>query len=160
MKLLCDEAVLGNASDSAELMDYLQAYDTQYHIGSEGEPEWNLAILGHVPHLFSVGKSQENVSVYNFYQRNYQCGVSIQDMYTVHVLTLQEQLVHIGKLNTAAVHAVWSDLSLELLYLTNDDEERYSIQAHPSLLRNLTIQAADPPLGYAVYSSAIIRCPC
>lgn len=85
--------------------------------------------------------------------------MSIQDMYTVHVLTLQEQLVHIGKLNTAAVYAIWSDLSLELLYLTNDDEERYSIQAHPSLLRNLTIQAADPPLGYAVYSSAIVRCP-
>ena len=75
------------------------------------------------------------------------------------MLTLQDQLVYIGKLNSAAVHAVWSDLVLELLYLTNDDEERYGIQAHPSLLRNLTIQAADPPLGYAVYSSGIIRCP-
>lgn len=84
----------------------------------------------------------------------------MQDTYTVHLLTLQDQLVHVGKLNSAAVHAVWSDLSLELLYLTNDDEERYSIQAHPSLLRNLTIQAADSPLGYTVYSSGIIRCPC
>lgn len=62
MKLLCDEAVLGNVSDCAELVDYLQAYDTQYHIGSEGEPEWSHAILDHVPHLFSIGKSQENVS--------------------------------------------------------------------------------------------------
>lgn len=62
VKLLCDEAVLGNVSDCPELLDYLQAYDTQYHIGSEGEPEWNHAILSHVPHLFSVGKSQENVS--------------------------------------------------------------------------------------------------
>ena len=75
------------------------------------------------------------------------------------MLTLQDQVVHIGTLNPAAVQAVWSDLSLELLYLTNDDEERYSIQAHPSLLRNLTIQAADLPLGYTVYSSGIIRCP-
>ena len=78
----------------------------------------------------------------------------------MHMLTLQDQVVHIGKLNSAAVRAVWSDLALELLYLTNDDEERYGIQAHPSVLRNLIIQAADPPMGYAVYSSGIIRCPC
>ena len=83
----------------------------------------------------------------------------LQDTYTAHVLTLQDELVHIGQLNSAAVHAIWSDLSLELLYLTNDDEERYSIQAHPTILRNLMIQAADHPLGYAVYSSNIIRCP-
>ena len=84
---------------------------------------------------------------------------SLQDTYTARALSLQDQLVHVGKLNSAAVHAVWSNLALELLYLTNDDEERYSIQAHPSLLRNLTIQAADPPLGYAVHSSGIIRTP-
>ena len=41
----------------------------------------------------------------------------------------------------------------ELLYLTNDDEERYSIQAEERLLRNLTVQAADPPLGYFIFSS-------
>ena len=44
----------------------------------------------------------------------------------------------------------------ELLYLTNDDEERYSIQAEERILRNLTVQAADPPLGYFIYSSAPI----
>ena len=44
-------------------------------------------------------------------------------------------------------------LILELLYLTNDDEERYSIQAEERLLRNLTVQAADPPLGYFIFSS-------
>lgn len=37
--------------------------------------------------------------------------------------------------------------------MTNDDEERYSIQAHDFILRNLTIQSSDPPLGYAVYNS-------
>ena len=64
-----------------------------------------------------------------------------------------------GRLNREAVAAVWTDLAWELLYLTNDDEERYSIQAHPTLLRNLTIQAADPPLGYCVYSSGIVTIP-
>jgi hypothetical protein len=31
--------------------------------------------------------------------------------------------------------------------------ERYSIQAHKSMLRNLVIQAADSPLGYPVWTS-------
>ena len=30
---------------------------------------------------------------------------------------------------------------------------RYSIQAEERLLRNLTVQAADPPLGYFIFSS-------
>ena len=84
----------------------------------------------------------------------------LQNVYTAHVLTLQEEVVHIGQLNSRGVHAIWADLAFELLYLTNDDEERYSIQAHSVLLRNLTIQAADPPLGYSVYSSEIVRIPC
>lgn len=61
--------------------------------------------------------------------------------------------MYIGALNSEAVRGQWSSLAFELLYLTNDDEERYSIQAHPVLLRNVTMQAAEPPLGYAVYSS-------
>ena len=40
-------------------------------------------------------------------------------------------------------------------YLANDDEERYSIQAHKVLLRNLTVQAADPPLGYPIYNQLL-----
>lgn len=59
----------------------------------------------------------------------------------------------IGSLNSALVQSIWSSLCIELLYLTNDDEERYSIQAEPTILRNLTVQAANQPLGYPVYSS-------
>lgn len=83
----------------------------------------------------------------------------LQGVYTGRVLTLQEQLVQIGKLNAEAVRGQWANLSWELLYATNDDEERYSIQAHPVLLRNLTVQAADPPLGYPIYSSVPLHVP-
>lgn len=83
----------------------------------------------------------------------------MQGVYTGRVLTLQEQLVQIGKLNAEAVRGQWANLSWELLYATNDDEERYSIQAHPVLLRNLTVQAADPPLGYPIYSSVPLHVP-
>jgi hypothetical protein len=41
-----------------------------------------------------------------------------------------------------------------MLYFANDDDERYSIQAHPLLLRNMTVQAADPPLGYPLFVKA------
>ncbi len=53
----------------------------------------------------------------------------------------------------------WASLAIKLLYFTNDDEGWYSIQAHPTLLRNLTIQAADPPLGNPVYSSGAVSVP-
>ena len=76
------------------------------------------------------------------------------------MLTLQEQLVYVGQVCAEGVRGQWANLSWELLYATNDDEERYSIQAHPVLLRNLTVQAADPPLGYPIYSSAPLHLAC
>ena len=82
-----------------------------------------------------------------------------QGAYTSHILTKQEVLAPICRLNKEAVRGQWASLALELLYMTNDDEERYSIQAHPTLLRNLTIQAADNPLGYAIYSSGAVSIP-
>ncbi len=82
-----------------------------------------------------------------------------QNVYTARVLTLQDQVIHIGELNPVGVASVWADLSLELYFLTNDDEERYSIQAHTGILRNLTIQTADPPLGYSVYAAGLLNIP-
>jgi hypothetical protein len=58
----------------------------------------------------------------------------------------------VGKLNSEVVRGIWSSLNLELLYITNDDDERYSIQAHKTLLRNITVQASEPPLGYPSFS--------
>ena len=76
-----------------------------------------------------------------------------QNTYNSRTLTVQDIPVHIGSLNAEVVRGQWANLALELLYMTNDDEERYSIQAHPTILRNLTVQAADPPLGYPIFSS-------
>ncbi|KAH6570697.1 hypothetical protein BASA62_004207 [Batrachochytrium salamandrivorans] len=65
-----------------------------------------------------------------------------------------ECAVRLGIINGEAVRGIWSNLVFELLYLTNDDDERYSIQAHELLLRNLTVQAAPPPFGYPLWVSA------
>eukprot|EP00817_Percolomonadidae_sp_ATCC50343_P003722 CAMPEP_0117421170 /NCGR_PEP_ID=MMETSP0758-20121206/2332_1 /TAXON_ID=63605 /ORGANISM="Percolomonas cosmopolitus, Strain AE-1 (ATCC 50343)" /LENGTH=421 /DNA_ID=CAMNT_0005203167 /DNA_START=1574 /DNA_END=2839 /DNA_ORIENTATION=+ len=58
-----------------------------------------------------------------------------------------------GQLNGEAVRAIWSSFSQELLYFTNNDDERYSVQSHPLLLRNITIHAAEPPLGYPIFNT-------
>ncbi|XP_056401268.1 pecanex-like protein 4 [Hyla sarda] len=140
-KLMVDKASLGPVEDFKELLNYLEEYDNDWYIGLVSDSEWQQAILQEKSYLFSLGHDP-NMGVY-----------------TGRVLTLQEQLVQIGKLNSEAVRGQWANLSWELLYATNDDEERYSIQAHPVLLRNLTVQAADPPLGYPIYSSVPLHVP-
>ncbi|XP_049467465.1 pecanex-like protein 4 isoform X2 [Panthera uncia] len=135
LKLMIDKASLGPIEDFKELTNCLEEYETDWYIGLISDEKWKEAVVQEKPYLFSLG-----------YDSN-------MGVYTGRVLSLQELLVQVGKLNAEAVRGQWANLSWELLYATNDDEERYSIQAHPLLLRNLTVQAADPPLGYPVYSS-------
>lgn len=106
-----------------------------------------------------LSSSSCTVCTKSVYIVSFGCACS-QGTYTGRVLSLQEQLVQVGRLNGEGVRGQWANLSWELLYATNDDEERYSIQAHPFMLRNLTVQAADPPLGYPIYSSAPLHFPC
>ncbi|XP_007657724.2 pecanex-like protein 4 [Ornithorhynchus anatinus] len=140
-KLMLDKASLGPVEDFRELAGYLEEYERAWYIGLVSDREWQQAISQEKPFLFALGHDP-NMGVY-----------------TGRVLTLQELLVPVGKLNGEAVRGQWANLSWELLYATNDDDERYSIQAHPVLLRNLTVQAADPPLGYPIYSSTPLHLP-
>ncbi|NXQ23730.1 PCX4 protein, partial [Alaudala cheleensis] len=140
-KLMLDKASLGPVENFRELVNYLEEYESDWYIGLVSDLEWQQAVLQEKPYLFSLGHDPS------------------MGIYTGRVLTLQELLVQVGKLNAEAVRGQWANLSWELLYATNDDEERYSIQAHPALLRNLTVQAADPPLGYPVYSSQLLQLP-
>ncbi|NXT70317.1 PCX4 protein, partial [Chaetops frenatus] len=140
-KLMLDKASLGPVENFKELVNYLEEYESDWYIGLVSDLEWQQAVLQEKPYLFSLGHDPS------------------MGIYTGRVLTLQELLVQVGKLNAEAIRGQWANLSWELLYATNDDEERYSIQAHPALLRNLTVQAADPPLGYPVYSSQLLQLP-
>ncbi|XP_054826723.1 pecanex-like protein 4 [Eublepharis macularius] len=141
VKLMVDKASLGPVENFKELLHCLEEYENDWFIGLVSEKEWQQAVLREKSYLFSLGHDA-NMGVY-----------------TSRVLTLQEFPVPVGKLCGEAVRGQWANLSWELLYATNDDEERFSIQAHPILLRNLTIQAADPPLGYPVYSSEPLHVP-
>ncbi len=74
-------------------------------------------------------------------------------------LSLQKIKSPIVKLNSEVVKSIWSSTNLELLFMTNDDDERYSIQANHLTLRNITIQSSEPPLGYCIYNSDNITIP-
>ena len=54
----------------------------------------------------------------------------------------------VGRRNEECVRYQWASLQLVLLYLSNDDGG--GIQVSPTLLRNLSVQAADP-LRYPQY---------
>jgi hypothetical protein len=49
-------------------------------------------------------------------------------------------------LDATTVTSFWSGIDIELRFFANADEERYSIQAHPTLLRNLLSQAKEYPV--------------
>ncbi|XP_052007055.1 pecanex-like protein 4 [Xyrauchen texanus] len=142
VKLLVDQASLGPVESLDELYTTLQDYHDNWFIGLVTDHSWQDNVIQEKPFLFSLGHDLT------------------MGTYTSRVLSLQENLVQVGVLNEEGVRGQWANLSWELLYATNDDEERYSIQAHPVMLRNLTIQAADPPLGYPIYSSLPIHLGC
>uniref|UniRef100_A0A0B6ZWM3 Pecanex-like protein n=1 Tax=Arion vulgaris TaxID=1028688 RepID=A0A0B6ZWM3_9EUPU len=138
---MLDHTLLGDISNDDELEATLKSYDEDWYIGKETDIEWAVAVKENRGNLFSVGQNMA------------------QGTYTSRSLTLQDVIVHMGSINSESVIGQWSNLNMELLYMTNDDEERYSIQAQPALLRNLTVQAADPPLGYPIYSSPPMSVP-
>lgn len=137
-KLAIDTVIISEAETERELARILESYDSRWFIGVEGSHQWNRCVHNEVPYMFSIAHD------------------STTDAYTSHLLSLiLDEPVYVGTLSGSTVDSIWTTLSLELLFMTNDDDERYSIQAHPWLLRNLTIQTADPPLGYPLYIDQI-----
>jgi hypothetical protein len=61
--------------------------------------------------------------------------------------------MRVGKLNGEGLRAIWSNQTLELLYLNSDDDERCSIQANEMLLRNLCVSTAPSPFGYPIWQA-------
>ena len=147
-----DQIVINGSTniDLDELEDTLAEIDEEWYLGIEDSDEWSEAIRTQVPNLFSVIVTDQSGQP--------ALNQSRRQVYRSHMLRLQECSVKVGRLNSEVVRSLWASLSWELLYLTNDDDERYSIQADERLLRNLTVEVADPPLGYAAYASNPTRC--
>ena len=57
------------------------------------------------------------------------------------------------QLRREVVRAIWANFNMELTYYTNNNNERFSIQAEKDILRNLLVHLAEIPIGYPVYAS-------
>jgi hypothetical protein len=125
--------VVAMAEDAADMEDSeleaeLRKLDDEWHLGRECSPSWQAAMKQKRPNLMALRK-HESTSAYQ-----------------VLILRLKEDKVQVGDLRPEVVQSIWAAASLELRYFTNDDDERYSIQAHPTLLRNMIVQTAEYPI--------------
>jgi len=135
LKLSIDDLLIGGfAEDGDGWLDRVEKAQKNMFIGSEGT-SWVDAIERKKEVLFALRRGVDGDSI------------------NAKTATWTDNEVMVGSLLGSAVEGQWASLLFELVYLTNDDEERYSIQSHPPLLRNLTVQAAEPPLGYAPFSA-------
>ncbi len=62
VKLLYDEASLGEMDSHTELAEALGEFDSDCFIAPQTEGGWEEAVLTQVPRLFSIARDQENVS--------------------------------------------------------------------------------------------------
>ncbi|XP_072819262.1 pecanex-like protein 4 isoform X2 [Vicugna pacos] len=85
LKLMIDKASLGPVEDFKELTNCLEEYESDWYIGLVSDEKWKEAVLQEKPYLFSLGYDPH------------------MGVYTGRVLTLQELLIQIGKLNAEAV---------------------------------------------------------
>ena len=82
-----------------------------------------------------------------------------KDQYFIHQLkygSSKESKFSLFQFRREVVRGIWANLNMELLYYTNANDERFSIQAEKDILRNLLVHLAESPLGYPVYSSGAI----
>ena len=64
--------------------------------------------------------------------------------------------MYVFEVDATILKSIWNNLRFELLYAANDNDERYSIQTHPYLLRNLFIEGCEEPFGYPGYHSGLV----
>ena len=136
LKLTIDEVVLMEDTTDESLLDSLLELDSGWYLDCLTAAEWRERVLEATPHLFLLSRNTRGTKYYT------------------HVLTLKSQLVHVARLQPESLRGLWSSQLLELLYLNNEEEERYSVQQEEHLLRNISTQAGDSPVGYPVFSSA------
>ncbi|CAD8127758.1 unnamed protein product [Paramecium sonneborni] len=76
---------------------------------------------------------------------------------TVYRHTYTQIQCQIFRFDSEVIRGIEANLQMELLFATNNDEERYSIQTHEQFFRNMIIEGSELPLGYApFYSGPII----
>ncbi|KAI8847906.1 hypothetical protein BC829DRAFT_231945 [Chytridium lagenaria] len=122
---------------------------------------WFDAVSARKPCIFSLGVVKASDEITSPTQRNRGASGVRESAVNAYSLKLtarilmrnEREMGFVAKLSWECIRSIWANLAYELLYLTHDDDERFSIQASSRLLRNISIQAAEPPLGYPIWKS-------
>lgn len=165
IKMVIDNETIYPVAETDDFFETLESYIKEWYIGKESDSEYSMNILARKEFIFSlyldkkqvIGSIQLNIIIFN--KLIFSFSKNFKKVLCSRTLSLQKIKSPIASINKEIVKSIWSSTNLELLFMTNDDEERYSIQANHLLLRNLTIQSSDPPLGYAIYNSGNIVLP-
>lgn len=130
VKVVYDAVAMGDIDtlecDSADahalLLDALRELDaSEWYVGPE-DAAWSAHVRSETPNLFNVKAAIDaNTGSGN--------GGGSGDLRLVaRTARLGAQTLQVGRMNSAAIGAFWTSLSLEMQYFANDDDERYSIQ--------------------------------
>lgn len=111
-------------------------YDKEWYFGSE-EFLWNTAIEKNLPNLERIITNKDGT----YFSHRLKFGFN------------KDSTFGVFQFRREVIRGIWSNQNTELLYYTNANDERFSIQAEKDILRNLLIQLAEIPLGYPVYCS-------
>jgi hypothetical protein len=138
VKAALDARLLGSPAsvedaDVPGLASLLEELDLDWHIGVKQDAEWNACMRDEVPHLLNL--------------------YGTPDAPMLLQTSLRSEAATLSSLSPAVASGVWSQLVMEMLFVTNDDDERYSIQSNEALLRNIMVQSAEPPFGYPIFLS-------
>ena len=121
--------------DLAAFETELREMDSGWFLGSE-EYLWNAAIERRLPNLERL--------------------ITKEGQHYAHRLILGQggdRKFSVFQFRREVIRGIWANLNMELLYYTNANDERFSIQAEKDIVRNLLVQLAEIPLGYPVFSS-------
>eukprot|EP01107_Rhizomastix_libera_P006623 TRINITY_DN2077_c0_g2_i6.p1 TRINITY_DN2077_c0_g2~~TRINITY_DN2077_c0_g2_i6.p1 ORF type:complete len:1139 (-),score=298.02 TRINITY_DN2077_c0_g2_i6:11-3427(-) len=133
-KISFEETVNYETLEPMEFVNTMESIKISHYLGPSGDSEWSKQAKIGKPTLFSMRKSQKEDNSYEAYLNE-----------------IKPVPIYGFILNPEVVRGIWGGVSLELIYFTNDDDERYSIQAHTQLFRNLLVQSSEPPLGYPIF---------
>ena len=124
-----------------ELLEEIRDNQKNSYIGQGTDPAWAEQINNNIANLWSLqfNAHDRTLSVFRSFYKQIKC-------------TLFE-------FNEDVVAGIWANLQFELYYVTNDDDERYSIQTHKNFMRNIIIESAENPLGYAPFYSGPVSIP-
>ncbi|KAL0212056.1 hypothetical protein RCL1_005682 [Eukaryota sp. TZLM3-RCL] len=110
--------------------------------------KWGVTFSQNLPNYLPVIKSQA-VSLFV---------LSLSSDNSINKITIikkEEVELLVASMDSIIFDSLVTWQGLDLLFFGNDDEERFSVQSHPLLFRNMLLQAGPSPVGYSPYEELL-----